>query len=180
LEDRQPLEVRYYSPGWGESVFAEDLGKRVPRQYGAWHLEAMDSHGAWIASAVDLARFACAFDRPSNSSILKKDSIKTMFERPTGLAGFDSKGQPNATYYSLGWMNRPTSAGKSNNWHTGSLSGTAALIVRRSDGRNFVALFNARSSRHTRHFGQEIDRHINPVIDRVKTWPSADLFDKFQ
>ena len=52
----------------GESVFAENLGETVPSPYGAWNLEAMDSHGGWIASAIDLAKFAAAFDDPDNCS----------------------------------------------------------------------------------------------------------------
>jgi N-acyl-D-amino-acid deacylase len=45
LEHRQEGEVRYYDPGKGTSVFAEDLNQRTAPPYGAWYLEAMDSHG---------------------------------------------------------------------------------------------------------------------------------------
>ncbi len=58
LDQRHAQEVRYYHPGEGKSVFADDLGQSIPSPYGAWYLEAMDSHGGWLASAEDLARLA--------------------------------------------------------------------------------------------------------------------------
>jgi N-acyl-D-amino-acid deacylase len=57
-------EVRYVEtdPPTAPSVFAQYLGKEVSTPYGAWCLEAMDAHGGWLASAVDLARFGAALD----------------------------------------------------------------------------------------------------------------------
>ncbi|HUG67889.1 MAG TPA: serine hydrolase, partial [Pirellulaceae bacterium] len=148
VDGRQSGEVRYYFPGRGPSVFQTDLGQDVPWPYGGWYLEAMDSHGAWLASATDLAKFAAAFDDPEHCKILSAESISAMFARPPGLAGHDEDGAETATFYSLGWFNRAVGEGKQNNWHTGSLAGTATILIRRHDGRNFVALFNARSSPH--------------------------------
>jgi N-acyl-D-amino-acid deacylase len=59
LEGRAPREVRY---GQGEplmlkSIFGPKLGELVPAPYGTSCIEAMDAHGGWIASSVDLARF---------------------------------------------------------------------------------------------------------------------------
>src|SRR5690606_23676337 len=139
------------------SVFQEDLGQQVPWPYGGWHLEAMDSHGAWIASAVDLARFAAAFDDPRSCPILSASSIELMHERPPGLAGEDENGDPRSRYYCLGWSSRTVGDDKCNYWHTGSLAGTATILIRRHDGRNFVALFNARTSPHASHLGGAID-----------------------
>jgi N-acyl-D-amino-acid deacylase len=171
LEQRQPNEVRYYYPGRGPSVFQEDLGKQVPWPYGGWYLEAMDSHGAWIASATDLAKFAAAFDDPEHCKILSAASIATMFARPAGLAGHEEDGTEKAVFYSLGWFNRVVGEGQQNNWHTGSLAGTATILIRRHDGRNFVALFNARGSSDAAHFGREIDPQLHQAADEVSEWP---------
>lgn len=157
LEGRQPGEVRYYDPSRSKSVFAKDLGELVPTPYGGWHLEAMDAHGGWIASAVDLAKFCAAFDDPEHSPLLKAESIRRMYGRPAGLAGHDDQGQPKEVYYSLGWQNRVVGEHGANHWHTGSLGGTATLMVRRHDGRNWVVLFNARSSAKAGHLGNAID-----------------------
>lgn len=175
LAQRQPGEVRYYHPEHGESTFAADLGQLVPSPYGEWYLEAMDSHGGWLASAVDLARFAAAFDDRDQCPILSRASIELMYERPEGLAGFDKTGQPLDVYYSLGWSNRDLDGG-SNHWHGGSLPGTATLMVRRHDGRHFVVLFNSRVSPHGAHLTRSIDPQLHAVIDGITEWPEDDLF----
>jgi N-acyl-D-amino-acid deacylase len=179
LSGRCDNEVRYYDPGCGESCFAGDLGEQVPWAYGGWHLEAMDSHGGWIASAVDLARFAACFDDPDNCPILSADSIETMYARPPGLAGHDEDGKPKDVYYSLGWSNRVVGDGKLNHWHTGSLSGTATIMIRRHDGRNFIALLNSRTSPHATHLGREIDNLLHKAAGEVVEWPTYDLFGEF-
>lgn len=178
-EHRAEGEVRYYHPETGKSVFAADLDETVPWQYGGWYLEAMDSHGAWLASAVDLARFATAFDDPKNCKILSAESIELMHARPPGLAGHEENSDEKNVFYSLGWSNRVQSDGQIHHWHTGSLAGTATLLIRRHDGKHFVALFNARTSPHADHMGREVDNRLHQSAAKVKTWPKEDLFPKF-
>jgi len=180
LDGRNDEEVRYYDPGKGPSVFEEDLNEQVPRPYGAWHLEAMDAHGGWLGSAVDLARFACAFDDPARCKVLNQESIDTMFARPPGPAGHDAHGKPKPVYYSCGWFNRVVGDVKINHWHTGSLPGTATILVRRHDGRNWVVLFNARVSPHASHLGKAVDVLVHMAADEVKAWPEYDLFEEFE
>jgi N-acyl-D-amino-acid deacylase len=131
------------------------LGEKVPWAYGGWYLEAMDAHGGWIASAVDLAKFAAALHDPTSCKILKPETIELMHARPPGLAGYDKDGKPTDTYYSLGWMNRPVGENQVNHWHTGSLSGTATILIRRHDGKDLICLFNTRTSPHAEHIGRE-------------------------
>jgi N-acyl-D-amino-acid deacylase len=57
------------------------------------------------------------------------------------------------------------------------LPGTATLLVRRYDGRNFAILFNARSSPSATHFGQAIDPQLHTAIDQIDEWPEHDLFN---
>jgi CubicO group peptidase (beta-lactamase class C family) len=54
-------EVRYYTAdkGLAANVFPGDP-TRVAWPYGGFYLEAMDAHGGWIGSALDLARFMAA------------------------------------------------------------------------------------------------------------------------
>lgn len=180
LSGQAEHEVRYYHPERGSSVFAEDLGKPVPAPYGAWYHESLDSHGGWLASAVDLARFSAALDAPQKYKLLGAESLKQMHARPPGLAGFDESGKPKDVFYSMGWLNRVVGEGKTNHWHTGSLPGTATVLVRRHDGRNFVALFNARTSPHVQHLGRAIDGLLHKAANEVKHWPNIDLFDNFK
>lgn len=171
LQDRAANEVRYYHPGTDTSVFHDKLNSDVPSQYGGWHLEAMDSHGAWIASAEDLAKFAAAFDDPDNCPILTRESIDLMYARPPGDAGYEEDGTPKDVHYSLGWSNRLLANGKSNHWHTGSLPGTATILIRRHDGKNFVALLNTRVSPSATHLGRAIDGLLHRAADLVTEWP---------
>jgi len=179
LEGRGRNEVHYYDPGKGPSVFAEDLNQQVPQPYGAWCLEAMDSHGGWLASVVDVARFACAFDTPEQCKILSRESIQQMFARPPGSAGYDPTGKPKPSYYSCGWFNRVVGPGKINRWHTGSLPGTATILVRRHDQRNWAVLFNTRVSPFTSHLGRAVDGLVHQAADEVNQWPDHDLFEAF-
>src|SRR5690606_30194909 len=155
---------------------------RVAWPYGGFHLEAMDAHGGWIASAVDLVRFAVAFDRPDRCPLFSAEHVSTMFERPPGLAGHEADGSPKDVWYSLGWSVRDAGKGRRNTWHTGSLPGTATLLVRRHDGRNWAVLFNTRVSAKEgpNHLGREIDSLLHRAANEVKEWPKEDLFAKFQ
>jgi N-acyl-D-amino-acid deacylase len=179
IEGRSEKEVRYYQPGYGKSVFEEDLGQRSPFPYGAWHLEAMDSHGGWIASALDLAKIAAALDVASHSPLITSTSWSRMHARPPGLAGHDAEGKPKESYYTLGWLSRDVENGQVNYWHTGSLDGTATILIRRNDGRNLVALLNSRASPSAEHLGRAIDKLLHRAANAVETWPTTDRFDQF-
>jgi N-acyl-D-amino-acid deacylase len=178
LARRRPGEVRYYDANVTSSVFAEDLNQRVPPPYGAFYLEAMDAHGAWIASAVDLVRFASAFDDFDDSKLLKRESIETMFARPEGLAGHDAEGRPKSTAYAMGWQVVYDRDGQPRFvQHGGALAGTSTKLIRRNDGRNVAILFNARQTRKTNRPSDEILERLHPAIDQVKVWPAIDLFE---
>lgn len=176
---RAPNEVTYYDRKGrsAPTVFGFARDTQVPLPYGAWCVEAMDAHGGWIASAVDLARFAAAFDDPKQSKLLKADSIRTMFLRPKAVAGFETDGTPKDAYYGCGWLVRPIGkTGKSNNWHTGSLAGTSTILVRRHDGMNWVVLFNGRQTKNGNNLAPQIDSLVHKAVDKVRDWPQRDLF----
>jgi CubicO group peptidase (beta-lactamase class C family) len=171
LEGRRRNEVRYRAEGFGKSVFAADLGDPLPRPYGAWHLEAMDAHGGWIASAPDLVRFASDLDDPARSKLLSAASIETMFARPAGRAGLDDEGRPKVPHYGCGWMVRPAGQGGRNTWHTGSLDGTSTLLVRRHDGLTWAVLFNTRDTPAGERVSAAIDPLLHAAADAIRAWP---------
>ncbi|HEY3969149.1 MAG TPA: serine hydrolase domain-containing protein [Planctomycetaceae bacterium] len=176
-DGRAAGEVCYYEADEhrGPAVVGPDLGKDVPLPYGAWHLEAMDAHGGWIASAVDLVRFASAFDDPERCPILKSAMIAEMFARPEGLAGHDAEGKPKPTYYGLGWSVRPQANRPGLNvWHTGSLDGTSTILVHRYDGLTWAILFNTRSSAAEKAPARLIDPLMHVAAGKVQVWPTGD------
>jgi N-acyl-D-amino-acid deacylase len=175
LAGRAESEVRYYDPNRGPSVFQVDLGEECPSAYGAWHLENMDAHGGWLASADDLIKFAAAFDDPEHCRVLEAESIQRMFSRPdNGVYPSSESNGGGDYYYALGWCVRPQSGAdedRLNTWHTGSLPGTSTLMVRRHDGLAWVLLFNARQHGDVRHLTRLIDPLLHQAADEVKQWP---------
>lgn len=177
LSDRLAKEVCYYDPAQGESVFAADLGTTVCHPYGAWCLEAMDSHGGWIASAVDLARFACALDETSANRLLGDEMLAECYTRPEGLAGFDDEGNPLPRYYGLGWSIATDENGIRSATHDGSLPGTNTRLWRRGDGLNVAVLFNTRVSPYGSRVVPPLMDRLTPAIEGIEQWPEWDLFE---
>lgn len=174
LEMRTKGEVRYYpnKPWTGPAVVGPKIGEIVPGQYGAQNLEGFEAHGGWIASAPDLVKFADAFNHPKKSPLLKEETIGVMHGRPEGLAGFDAKGKPKPAYLGCGWMIRPVGeAGKLNAFHTGQISGTSTLLVRRHDGLNWAVLFNSDVNADRKPLASLIDPLVHQAAEEVKKWP---------
>jgi CubicO group peptidase (beta-lactamase class C family) len=173
LAQRAANEVKYYQPG-SETVNADLVSSvfpgegQVPSIYGGFHLEAMDAHGGWLASAVDLARFGVVTDgRPTPADIISAGSIAAMTDR-------DSRLWPSGSFwYGLGWAVRPPP--QDNWWHDGSLPGTSSLLVRSYHGFTWAAVFNAR----TATMAVEMDQAMWTALAGVSTFPSHDLFPQF-
>jgi N-acyl-D-amino-acid deacylase len=86
---RAPGEVRYFDPATATSVFPGG-GGGVSWPYGGFNLEAMDAHGGWIASTVDLMRFVTAVDAlPTRPDVLQRATIDLM----TAKAGVAAVGR---------------------------------------------------------------------------------------
>jgi hypothetical protein len=170
-------EVRYYTKkdDRAESVFSSST-KKVPWPYGGFCLEAMDAHGGWIASVVDLARFAVAVDDPRRSAWLKPETTRAMFSPPPPPVSRKPDGSLEPVWYACGWSVRPAgAAGRTNTWHSGSLPGTYGLLVRRHDGLSWVVLFNQRSE-DRKLPDTAIDRALHNAANAVTDWPAHDLF----
>jgi len=180
-KDRPGDEVRYYDfdrLARTRSVFPDE-SEKVARPDGGFYLEAMDAHGGWTATPSDLLRFVTALDGSRRPRLLKFATIATMLQRPA--PPLDPKADH---YYGLGWLVRPVGEkGKqakttqANWWHTGSLPGTATLLVRGHNGLSWAAMFNTRPRKADRLFG-ELDRGLWKASQEVESWPQHDLFTK--
>jgi N-acyl-D-amino-acid deacylase len=172
-----PDEVKYYmpgEPGMGltaplvPSVFPGE--GTVPITYGGYYLEAMDSHGGWVSSTVDLLRFTTGVDgRANRPDILSAELVAEMTSNGAGLCG-------GACYYAGGWLVRPTQ-GDATWWHGGSLPGTTSTLVRSYHNFSWVAVFNARST--TGNFDGELDAALWAALAQVTSFPTHDLFSTF-
>ena len=172
-------EVKYYLPGepglgmtgpLAPSVFPGE--GPVPIPYGDFYLEAMDSHGGWVSSTVDLLRFMEGVDgRLHHPDILSPGLIAEMTgSGPTACAS-------GACYYAGGWLVRPTQ-GQASWWHTGGLPGTTAILLRSYHNYSWVALFNARPA--TGSFGGELEAALWDAVGSITSVPPHDLFSTFR
>lgn len=155
-EDRVDGEVVYHDQEKRARVPVKARGRRVPIGY-AHDQEVMDSHGAWIASAADLARFSGAFSDPSSCPLLTEESVGAMWA--------PQKDHPGVVWYGLGWRVRDVGGGRKNAWHTGLLTGgTSTIMVRRHDGLSWAVLFNTDRSGTS---GETLSGLIDPLVHRA-------------
>ncbi len=183
LRDRAPGEVKYYDSRrrTGRAISGPRIGQQAPLPYGVECIETMDANGGWIASAVDLVRFAVALDDPENCPILKRQTILSMLAPPPGPVGHGPAGRPKATYYGCGWDVRPVAKQpeKCTKWHGGLLAGSSTLLVCRSDGIDWAVLFNGDADKNGKEFAGLIDPLLHKPANEVKDWPEIDLFPRF-
>jgi N-acyl-D-amino-acid deacylase len=183
VENRVAGEVRYYdrTKRMGRSIYPPRVGANLPIQYGVNNFEGYEAHGGWLASVVDLVRFARSFDEPAKAPLLKSATIQEMWARPNGNAGEDAKGKPKAAFLGCGWMVRPVAGtGKLNAWHSGYIPGSEALLVRRWDGYTWAVLFNTSDSPSGKSLVGLIDPLVHQAVDAVKEWPTTNLFEVFK
>ncbi|WP_283135229.1 serine hydrolase domain-containing protein [Rhizohabitans arisaemae] len=166
--DAAPREVPYVSQRSGRTVL-DGSGATVPAPYGSFNVENMDAHGGWLATAVDLVRFAGIFDGPS--PVLSAASLSRAFAQPeTGTNG-------DGWWYGCGWQVRNVAAGGRNIWHSGSLPGTYTVLVRRFDGVCYAALFNQRDNAAGQ--AHNIDPELYRAADATKAWPNVDYYGQY-
>lgn len=90
VKHRYPNEVRYYDHEGADNVSPVVAGApgKVQRPDGGFNLEAMDAHGGWVGSALDVARFAqYANPQPWNSQWAFEGSLpgtRSRVERSMG------------------------------------------------------------------------------------------------
>ena len=173
----QPAEVRYYHRD--KSAVDRLLLSR------GLAVEVYESHGGWIASTIDLVRFAHENDelvaktRRGRRQLLSPDHFLTMFARPGGDVWLDSEGALKPSFYGCGWNVRPKTTGR-NIWHTGSLIGSSTLLVRRHDGLCWAVLFNTRDGNDGKGLSGMIDPLIHKAAGEVQQWPERlDLFRRY-
>ncbi len=170
VSGRNAQEVIYYPvTKLAPSVFQAMLHQKVPHPYGAWYLEAMDSHGGWIASVGDIARFATAFWDKDSCPLLTRESIETMFARPPAPVGNDEEGNPKRSFYACGWtVDLPSEDGKpEQQHHNGMLMGTAAVMRRREDGLCWAALFNTAHGQDEVYLGGPIAAAMEEALQQI-------------
>lgn len=168
-EDRFLDEVHYHDTRrrFGRCLHPPRLRAAVPLPDGADNFEVYEAHGGWVASAIDLVRFAHGFDDPEHCPVLSAKAIETMWQRPAGDVESDR-------YYACGWRVRPAgTGGRPNTWHAGTVWGASALLVRRGDGVSWAVLFNTDSHPNGTKLPELVDGYLHDAADEVSEWPAG-------
>ena len=181
LSQRADGEVVYYDVPGAPLVWTEVRGGPpvVPRPY-ALPLNEFDSCGAWIASVIDLERFALAMDEHSGRELLLKPGTLRQ-AREDRVAAWPTWTPPGGKrFYGLGWIIDVAADGTERWWHSGGLPGTLSLVAHRPDGIVYAALFNTSAA-----FGDMVasgDAHeaLAAALGSIAEWPDRDLFDSFR
>lgn len=172
LEDqRAEGEVRYYTVknDKGIAVVGGDAGKtKVPVSYGVWHHEALDSHGGWIASAADLARFGAACAGDGEAQLLNQRSRRRMIKPHVTVR--EPKAGDRGAFYGFGWAVFPEPEGQTHFQHGGALPCTAAILMHRPDGTTIAALFNLGQTPQGEFLGRQLDAPLIQLANEAK-WP---------
>ena len=143
---RKPREVKYYP--------ADAYNLNVTR---------FDSHGGWLASSVDLARFLVRVDgSPTKSDIISKQSHDQTLTAP------HVKAANGADYnYGFGWFVSPQ-------WHNGCMEGTIAEEKVLPNGMGFTFVVNTRPANDG--CASNLDGVMQSILNSVSSWPKYDLF----
>ena len=164
LKDRLPGETRYYMHPDAEPVTSFD-GKYagVEKCYGGNDVTSLMGAGAWVGSAVELARVVSSINGLEGiEDILSADSIQKM------TTWYDEN------TFSLGWVDT-----KDGEWtRTGSFSGTSAIVKVFPDGESWVLISNTSAWR-----GSKFSRNTSYLIKNLRrrfsaSLPQRDLFSE--
>jgi CubicO group peptidase (beta-lactamase class C family) len=172
FEHRLPDEVLYHTVNTASlpSVFAEN--ERVPQAYGSFNLENMDANGGWVSSAVDMVRFATAFDKTAATPLLPTElEAKAVAVPPTGIE------EPAGLWYGYGW-NARTRGEQTVAWHTGVQPGTFATVMRYLDEIDYAVVFNQMDDVSGLRY-REIVVQLNECAENITSYPDIDLFGDF-
>ena len=144
----------------------------MSRPYGGFYLEAMESHGGWIGSAIDLMRFVTAVDGSRTTGFGQPEAVALAVIRPDPPLW-----QGTDYFYGMGWNVQPI-GGDAVWWHSGSLEGTATILVRTHDGLAWAALFNSQP-RASDRFLSDLVKAISRAANQITEWPAHDLFQQY-
>ncbi|WP_214326875.1 serine hydrolase domain-containing protein [Nonomuraea sediminis] len=161
-------EVSYESK-YTTKIVVNDSGITVPYPYGGFNMPNQDANGGWLASAVDLVRWAGVFD--ASSTVLNATSISRAFAKPE--IGVSTDG----SWYGAGWYVRNWGSGL-NTWHSGSMPGTFTFLVRQALGVTWCVQFNRREEEGSPDF-DVVDKLLWQAHDAVTTWPTTDLTSRY-
>jgi CubicO group peptidase (beta-lactamase class C family) len=178
LSNKLTGEVLYHSTNFGlhGNVVAEGAPENVMYQYGGYRsIENIAAHGGWVASAVDLVRYASSFDDPASCPILSASSVDKLFATHT----YGNVAAGSTSHYGCGWYVRRSGSTPGQS-HGGTIEGTKTELARWQDsgtGDSFCAalLFNKYDS----SVAWDLLTLIRAAADSASSWPTSGFWDDY-
>ncbi|OWY30789.1 serine hydrolase domain-containing protein [Herbaspirillum robiniae] len=126
--------VYYDDPRWPPVPDQDGSGATGAESYFGFHLQTMDAHGGWAATAADLVRFVDAAQGTAKGAALLKPETVALMKQRNGAMPDNNNG--------LGWVVTKMD-GVNIISHSGALTtGTYGYLQAREDGWSWAVLFN--------------------------------------
>ena len=133
-------------------------------------MEAIDAHGGYVASPIDLTRFLNAVGGTTGTQLLAPDTVQAMLARPDLPEYRAASG-----YYALGWNVAP---GHVVMGHNGALTwGPSSVIGRLPGGITYAFCTNRLPTDIRAYLGSMMDG-VPAAAGRIATWPADDLYPR--
>lgn len=159
LTEKQEREAEYITPGTALSAYG--TGEMVPWQYGGMLVNNMNAHGGWISTSSDYVRMILAVDSFNTvPDILSPATITIMTTGSSANPG-----------YGKGWAVSTVGTW----WHTGSIPGTATIMVRYANGYAYAIHLNDGST-GTNAFWNAFQQLGSNCILSTTSLPAHNLF----
>lgn len=160
-------EVEYYDPSVLPAVYP-GIGDTVPAPDGGFYFETIQSAGAWIASPVDLVRFANGVTGRTGTALLRPEWLREVTTRPSYAKAGDS-------FYGLGWQIEP-----SGDWsHDGLIEGTFAYLYRTDLGGGISVAFTFNGVPTSEEALDTLLGTLLTTLLSVRQWPDSDQFSAY-
>ncbi|MFE9662749.1 serine hydrolase [Streptomyces sp. NPDC005955] len=172
---RAPGEVRYYPNGTGTFDPCHRIVANKPYEL---NVSRMDAHGGWVASVVDLLRFAVRTDGLSTvADLLTPTGLHTM-TTPSAADASRGLAWEIRTTYELVPGPYPPRLRRLRTWgHRGLMVGTLAHLLIRDDGLALAALGNSRPAEDCS--AAEFVEMLEDIAETVSGWSSWPVYDLF-
>ena len=174
LAARLQGEVKYYDyPGAPlVSSYVSAAREKEPAPYGFANLDLDDAGGAWVGSAIDLAKFTALLDGKRPRAPIGSGSFAAMIAQTPRNTWVDSVG-----WYGFGLFATPQLGGVT--WsHGGSLPGTRTGFWHFANGICYAVLFNG-DSKDQASLIAYVAQAVWDSLASVTDWPDADLFPQY-
>jgi CubicO group peptidase (beta-lactamase class C family) len=171
-KDILPDEVEAWDPPTFTPMYSvfEDQDEIVPFSYGGFSMEAIDAHGGWVASVVDLTRFLNAVGGSGGKQLLASATVTQMLAKPAIPQYRDQD-----HWYAFGW-------GTGQGYvmaHSGAITwGTSSTIGRLPGGLTFGLCYN-RLPYDIGAFVEGSAKSAAAAVNRVTAWPAHDLYAQY-